>query len=89
MGFVIALIVCVVTATLADRKGYYYGAWFLAGGGLGLLILAFLPFVNYKTTLSDEEAEPKRKLGNTIGGVISSISGFIIVLRLIKAMAPG
>lgn len=89
MGFVIALIVCVITAALADRKGYHYGAWFLAGGVIGLLILAFLPFVNDKTKLSDEEAESRRKLGNTIGGVISGISGFILGMRILEGMASG
>ena len=58
--------VCVVTGALAARKGYNFFLWILAGGIIGLLALAFLPFTN------KGENEHLKKRGNLIGGGISA-----------------
>ena len=60
-------VVCVVTGALAARKGYNFFFWVLAGGIIGLLALAFLPFTN------KGENEQLKKRGNLIGSGISVV----------------
>lgn len=81
MGIIISLVFCAITAFLAKRKGYNPILWFFAGGILGLLILAFLPFTN-KGNLSEEERIKKLKSGNIIGGVIAAIAITFILLQI-------
>jgi hypothetical protein len=66
---------------LAERKGYSFLIWFFAAGLLGLIVLAFLPFVN-KGDLPAEVAEKKRIAGNMIGvmlaaALIIAVLGFL------------
>lgn len=52
--------ICLITGTLAARKGYNFYLWVLAGGIIGLVILSFLPFVNRGDLSEIEQAkEPK------------------------------
>jgi cytochrome bd-type quinol oxidase subunit 2 len=81
MIITIALVICAITAALAARKGYNPACWFFAAGIIGLLILAFLPFVN-KGDLSEEEARSKRNAGNIIGAVISVIAVVFMLISL-------
>jgi hypothetical protein len=64
---------------LAARKGYNFFIWFFAAGIIGLIVLAFLPFVN-KGGLSPEVAEDKRTAGNMIGAVLAAVT-VVTVLR--------
>jgi hypothetical protein len=79
-------VICLVTGVLAARKGYNFFLWVLAGGILGLVILAFLPFVN-KGDLSEIEVREKTKTGNIIGGVFTAIALVQIVPRLLLLLA--
>jgi hypothetical protein len=71
--------------SLAARKGYSFGSWFLAAGLVGLITLAFLPFTN-RGDLSPEVAAEKRARGNTIGGVLSALAIGLGVLRFIAGV---
>ena len=85
VGIALSIVICVVTGLFAVRKGYNFFLWVLAGGVIGLLILAFLPFVNDKSDIADEDE--KRRLasrGNRVGGVISVI-GVLMLLVLVAA----
>jgi hypothetical protein len=81
MAPLLTLLICAVTAALAWRKGYHPALWFFSGGIIGLIVLAFLPYVNDKSKLPEEERAAKLKSGNTIGGVISAIGIGFAVLR--------
>lgn len=73
---VLAIAILLITGALAARKGYNFFCWTLAGGILGLIVLAFLP----NTKLLDEEArQSKVKLGNGIG---LGISAFLVLVGI-------
>jgi hypothetical protein len=61
-----------ITALLAARKGYNPLCWFLAGGVVGLLLLAFRPFTN-DGKLSEANRVALQREGNRIGLIISGI----------------
>lgn len=74
-----------ITALLAGRKGYNPALWFCAAGIIGLIVLAFLPFVNKKSPLPGPVLAQRKKSGNLIGGVLSAVA---IVLLLINFDKP-
>lgn len=78
---VVSLVFCAVTAFLARRKGYNPFIWFFAGGIIGLLVLAFLPFTN-KGSLHEEERARQVKSGNIIGGVIAAVAVVFFLFRI-------
>ena len=82
MGGAILIGFGVIMAMLAGRKGYSPVLWFLAGGILGLLILAFLPFVNEKSQLPKRERASKKQTGDIIGGVISVVAVVLLMVNL-------
>jgi MFS-type transporter involved in bile tolerance (Atg22 family) len=53
LGIVLALLV--MTAVEAGKKGYSPAVWLFAGGLIGLLIVALLPFVNEKSNLPEAQ----------------------------------
>lgn len=67
-----ALFFGLITALLAARKGYNPLCWFLAGGVVGLLLLAFRPFTN-DGKLSEAHRVALQREGNRIGLIISGI----------------
>ena len=69
-----------ITSLLAARKGYNPLCWFLAGGVVGLLLLAFRPFTNSRD-LSDSQRISLQREGNLIG-LIVSIAGVALGLFL-------
>ncbi len=77
---VFGIVFGVIMAALAGRKGYNPALWFLAAGILGLINLAFLPFVNEKSQLPVYQRAAKKKTGNIIGGVISGIAVVIMLI---------
>ena len=79
MSFIVALVVCAITAGLAARKGYNPALWFLAGGILGLIILAFLPFADAPGDSEDVQRD-KKKTGDIVGGVISGVVALIVAV---------
>ncbi len=77
------IIVGLITSICAHLKGYNPFLWFLGGGIIGLLILAFLPYVNGKSQLSEEQRLEKKKLGNIIGSILSLLAlGLIVLLSI-------
>jgi hypothetical protein len=72
MSVLLALLCLVVPPLLAVRKGYAWYPWTIAGGPLGLIVLAFLPHAN--NPKADEKVNrSRRQTGNTVGGVLSAI----------------
>ena len=72
----------IILAILAIRKGYNIIAWVFAGEIFGLIILAFLPFVNKKSKKTEEEKESKKMKGDIIGIVLSAVTLVIIYFTL-------
>jgi uncharacterized membrane protein YbhN (UPF0104 family) len=72
MGLIIGLIIGVITGLLASRKGYLFIAWVLAGGLIGLIVLAFLPQTKEPSLAPEERARLVRR-GNIIGTVLSVV----------------
>lgn len=79
----VTLFVCFVTGLCAWRKGYNFLIWFFAAGVIGLLILAFLPFVN-KADQPEERKRELRRTGNTVGAVIAALALAGMALRVIS-----
>jgi len=71
-----------ITGGLAARKGYNFFIWFFAGGIIGLIILAFLPFTN-KGDLSPGDAAQKRRTGNTIAGVFAGLAILFTLFQIL------
>ncbi|HEX8236766.1 MAG TPA: hypothetical protein VF600_12480 [Abditibacteriaceae bacterium] len=82
LGFLAVL--GLITGLLAQRKGYKFAPWFLAGGTLGLVVLAFLPFAN-APELSALEQQDKTDKGNTIGRNLAIVSLVLVLLRLLAS----
>ncbi len=78
----LVIAICLVTGALAARKGYSFWLWLFAGGIIGLVILAFLPFVN-KGDFSEIERRERTKTGNIVGGVFTAIALVQLVPRLL------
>jgi len=74
-------VICIITGALAARKGYNFFLWVLAGGIVGLLILAFLP---HTQKLPDEKRIDAIKKGNTIGTIISVIVVIVLLFQIPK-----
>ena len=70
-SIIFAAILALITGGLASRKGYNFFAWFLSGGLVGLVALAFLADVRPPET---ENRAEKLKRGNIIGALISVIA---------------
>jgi hypothetical protein len=73
-----------ITALLAARKGYNPLYWFLAGGIVGLLLMAFRPFTNDEK-LSEASRVALQREGNLIGLIISGLGvalGLILTIVL-------
>ena len=83
MIFVIFIVLGAIMAAFASHKGYSPARWFLAGGLLGLVILAFLPFVNEKSKLNEYQRAEKKKTGDIIGSLISTIAIFMLLVSLL------
>jgi hypothetical protein len=72
---IIGIIFCLCTGLFARERGYSFLAWFLAGGLIGLLVIAMLPNAHEvkRPMTSDEVARLKRR-GNYVGIGISLLS---------------
>lgn len=84
-----AIIVALDFVLLAGWKGYSKRLWGLSGllgggvtGILGLIIWAFLPFVNAKSKLPEETRVHKKKKGNIIAMVLIPVAIVLTTIRL-------
>ena len=78
MEVLVIVLMNVIPAALAMRKGYSFFCWCLAGI-LGLIVLAFLPFVDRGDT--DTRMRKRRRAGNITGLVLSLPSIAIFILQ--------
>jgi len=78
MRGIIAIVVAIVMALIASRKGFSWWLWVLAGGIPGFIILLCMPSVS-TVGINEETRIRRRKNGNTVGGIISVIAIIIIV----------
>lgn len=86
ISITLVLVLGLITALLAYRKGYNPYWWFFAANIIGLIILAFLPFTN-KQNLTEEEKIKKVKRGNSIGRVLALITIILTILRFIAFLS--
>jgi hypothetical protein len=61
---IIGIILCVLTAYYASKRGYNSVLWFFAGGLVGLVALSCLPDLK---RLTPETIGQKRIVGNLVG----------------------
>ena len=76
------LALSVLTGALAARKGYSVVLWTLAGGVLGLVVLAFLPRANNSAQTSDER-ERLQGRGNIAAAALLGLSAMVVVGALL------
>ena len=88
MGTALILLCLVVPPLLAARKGYAWYLWTLAGGLLGLIVMAFLPYAN-KGDVSPEVNQSRRQTGNTVGAVLSATGLLGILVGVVNALTFG
>ena len=79
---IIGIIAAVVMSLIASSKGFSWWLWALAAGIPGLIILLCLPSAS-ANGISAALREKRRKVGNTVGGVISSIAILLIVVLMV------
>ncbi len=78
MRAIISIVVAIIMATIANKKGFNWWLWILAGGIPGFIILLCMPSAS--TDGIDEETRNRRKKnGNTVGAVISVIAIIAII----------
>lgn len=88
MGSILLVLLLVAPPVLAARKGYAWYLWTLAGG-LGLIVLAFVPHAN-TVDLTVERKKHLKKTGNSIGAILSivSIIAFIGIVASLLVFLP-
>jgi hypothetical protein len=85
MGLIIGIVVTIIMAVIAYKKGFNPLFWILSGGVIGLVVVLCLPSAN-AVGIDDMEKEKRRKRGNTVGAVLSVIAIIIIVIGLLFAL---
>jgi hypothetical protein len=86
MGFIIAVVICAITALFADRKGFNPAYWFLAAGCIGWVVLALLPSANAQS-LGAEEKVRRKRLGDRVGFYISAVAFVFILINIGSTIA--
>jgi hypothetical protein len=89
LGLALFFFCLVASPLLAARKGYAWYLWTMAGGLIGLIVLACLPYAN-KPDNSDQVNRSRRQTGNIVGAVFSGLGllgVFIVVTMALVAMA--
>lgn len=82
--FVVLASIIVAPILFARRKGYSGGAWALTGL-FGLILLAFLP--NVTDWHENAQSAGSKKVGNTVGLVLTLVGLGVVVLQIVGAMA--
>ena len=79
MRLVISIIVMIVMAFVAQKKGFSPWRWILAGGIPGFIILLCLPS-STKEGIDEETIQKRLRIGNRVGTIISIVCVVLIVL---------
>ncbi len=82
MGILIFIIVAIIMATIASKKGFNPWLWVLAGGVPGFIILLILPSAK-AYGIDEETIEKRRKVGNNTGGVITIIAVILVLIMIL------
>ncbi len=82
MRLIISIIIMIIMATIANKKGFNPWLWFLAGGIPGFIILLVLPSANAED-IDKEIILKRKKIGNNTGAVITTIAIIAIVIVFI------
>ncbi|MFH2045531.1 MAG: hypothetical protein ABIK92_10345 [Pseudomonadota bacterium] len=82
MRITISLIIIAVMGIIAWKKGFRPWLWILAGGIPGLIILAFMPSATVDG-LDEAIRERRRKAGNLVGTIFSSIAIILAITVVI------
>jgi len=73
MRAIIGIVVAIIMAVIAKKKGFSWWLWILAGGIPGFIILLFMPSAS-ADGIDEETRNRRKKSGNTTGAVISVIA---------------
>lgn len=85
MSLIIGIVIIVIMAFIAYKKGFNPVFWILSGGVIGLVVVLCLPSAN-AAGIDDMEKEKRRKRGNTVGAVLSVIGIIIMIVVLLFAL---
>ena len=73
---IIGLISTIIMIIVAKTKGFNVWAWILAGGLVGLIVVAFLPSAK-ATNIDENEKQRRRETATNIGLILSIL--FILI----------
>ena len=82
MGIIISIIVAIIMATIANKKGFNPWLWILAGGVPGFIILLILPSAK-AYGIDQETADKRKKVGDNTGGIITVIAVILIFIMIL------
>jgi chromate transport protein ChrA len=82
MGLIIGIVVAVIMAIIAYKKGFNPVFWILAGGLIGLIVVSVMPSAN-AAGIEEAERDARRRRGNITGGVLSAIVVVVILIVIV------
>lgn len=78
MRLILSVVVAIVMAMIASRKGFNPLLWMLAGGIPGFLILMAMPSAS-ADDIDDVTRITRRRRGNITGGAISCVAVTVMI----------
>ena len=82
MGLIIGIVVAIIMAIIAYKKGFNPLFWILAGGLIGLIVVCLMPSAN-APEIDEKERDARRRRGNITGGVLSAIIVVVILIFIV------
>lgn len=89
MRALISIVVAIVMALIAKKKGFNPWLWILGAGIPGFVILLFLPSANSEN-IDDETKQKRIRVGNKVGAILSVIAATILIgfLVYVESIRP-